>query len=194
MNKNILRKLYLEKRMTLTQEEYNRRNLRLCAHFFEYVNLSDVNALHVFLPIKEKREPDTWLLIRRLTTAYPQISIVISKTIWHSISLELYRFEGMEQLKVNKWGIPEPEYGQKVDFKDIDLVLVPLVSFDMKGSRIGYGKGFYDRFMAQCRPDVQKIGYALSSPLDYIPFNDQHDVHLNGCITPYGMIHFNNNI
>ena len=61
----------------------------------------------------------------------------------------------------NQYGIPEPIGGVTVDEKDIDIVFIPLLAFDELGNRVGYGKGYYDRFLSKCRKDVLKIGLSL---------------------------------
>jgi len=63
-------------------------------------------------------------------------------------------------------------------------VLVPLLSFDKKGFRVGYGKGFYDRFLMQCKSDCIKIGLSYFDPIDVIDDADEFDVPLDFCITP----------
>ena len=60
-------------------------------------------------------------------------------------------------IEENKWKIPEPLNGIVFDIKQLDVVFVPLVVFDLLGHRIGYGNGFYDRFLAQCLPETLKI-------------------------------------
>lgn len=52
--------------------------------------------------------------------------------------------------KLNDFGIEEPSGGTEVDEEDIDMVLVPLLAFDTQGNRVGYGKGYYDRFLKNC--------------------------------------------
>ena len=77
-----------------------------------------------------------------------------------------------------------------IDEKEIDLVLVPLLCFDKKGFRVGYGKGFYDRFLSKCRSDVLKIGLSYFKPVEKIEDVRDFDVALDYCITPKGVWHF----
>jgi 5-formyltetrahydrofolate cyclo-ligase len=81
-------------------------------------------------------------------------------------------------------GIPEPVQGELIPDEQIDLVFVPLLAFDKKGNRVGYGKGFYDRFLAQCRPNTQKMGLSFFCPIDEISDVDPWDVKLDSCICP----------
>lgn len=87
-------------------------------------------------------------------------------------------------LAMNSWGITEPEYGEEVLPEQLDMILIPLLVFDRKGNRIGYGKGFYDRFLAKCRHDAIKVGLSCFEPAEEISDVDQYDVPLDLCITP----------
>ena len=94
-------------------------------------------------------------------------------------------------IKVNTYGIPEPEGNQfEVSPKDIDVVFVPLLAIDKNGNRVGYGKGFYDRFLSQCRPDIVKVGVSLFEPTDLEIPKDPSDVSMNQLVTPSGIISF----
>jgi 5-formyltetrahydrofolate cyclo-ligase len=69
-------------------------------------------------------------------------------------------------------------------------VLVPLLAFDESGYRVGYGKGFYDRFLQQCRKDVLTVGFSYFDAIDKIEDTHQFDVPLNYCITPHRIYEF----
>lgn len=189
MNKDILRRLYLEKRKLIPEKETIERNKFLVETFFNEVSLEAIHNLHVYLPIRKQNEPDTILLIDRLRDEHQQINLVISKACSGG-SLKHYLYESEEQLRLNKWGIPEPVYGREIAPEQIDMVLVPMVIFDRKGQRIGYGKGYYDRFLAELREDVLKIGYSLSPPLDDLKYSDAFDVKMDACICPLGYLEF----
>jgi 5-formyltetrahydrofolate cyclo-ligase len=93
-------------------------------------------------------------------------------------------FEGLHQLEKNGWGISEPKQGVPTPSEKIDLVIVPLLAFDKQGHRVGYGKGFYDRFLKECRPDCQKVGLSMFDPENQSIETNEHDVLLSLCITP----------
>jgi 5-formyltetrahydrofolate cyclo-ligase len=84
----------------------------------------------------------------------------------------------------NHWKILEPVSNLQFPVSQIDLVLIPLLCFDKKGYRVGYGKGYYDRFLADCRPDVLKIGLSIFEPIEQIKDVDAYDIRLDFCITP----------
>jgi 5-formyltetrahydrofolate cyclo-ligase len=88
------------------------------------------------------------------------------------------------QFATSKWGIPEPLKGRIVEPAELDVVLIPLLAFDLNGHRVGYGKGFYDRYLASCRPDCLKIGisfFEATAPIDDV---ESHDIALDIAICP----------
>lgn len=184
MTKSELRKLYLQKRRELTESEYLALNHRLTEVFFSSVDLSFINVLHTFLPVVEKREPDTWLIIDRIRREFPHIRLSIPRINPETDQLENFYFEGLHQLKKNKWGILEPTQGIPTPSEKIDMVLVPLLAFDKNGNRVGYGKGYYDRFLKTLKTSSLKVGISLFEPLEKIEAIQSFDVALTGALTP----------
>lgn len=92
--------------------------------------------------------------------------------------------------KTNKYGIEEPVEGIDMFPSEIDLVIVPLLSFDKKGNRVGYGKGYYDRFLKRCRKDCLKIGFSYFDPIDQVDDLNKFDVKLDYGITPDAIYQF----
>ena len=85
-------------------------------------------------------------------------------------------------LATHNFGIPEPIEETIIKDEAIDLVLTPLVVCDKQGHRVGYGKGFYDKFFSQCRPSVQKIGVGFFPPVEVISDVHEGDVELDDYI------------
>lgn len=189
MTKKEARKEFLAKRKLLTPGDQFLLNQKLYTQFFSFLNLSFIRVLHLFLSTEEKHEVDTWTILDRLRREYPHIRVVIPK-MKDGNQLEHFYFEGMQQLKVNSWGIAEPQTGIPAEVQKIDLVIVPLVVCDRLGNRVGYGKGFYDSFLRDCRSDCQKIGISFFEPVDQIDDVDSWDVKLDLCITPKGILRF----
>lgn len=187
MTKAELRKIYLAKRNALSESEYVQFNEQLCEQFFSTTDLSPIRTLHIFLPITSKREPNTWLIIERLQSEFKNIQLVIPKV--SGTELKHIVYENADQLKTNKWGIQEPEFGVEVTPGDIDVVIVPLVVTDIFGNRVGYGKGFYDRFLSHCHADCKKIGLSFFKPIEKIE-TKREDVSLDFCLTPKQLCKF----
>ncbi|MEL6559544.1 MAG: 5-formyltetrahydrofolate cyclo-ligase [Bacteroidota bacterium] len=190
MDKQTLRKNSLAQRKALSANEYTERNRGILRHFKEFVKGSDAIIYHCFLPITKNAEVNTWPLIDFLISSNKKI--VISRSDLNSNTLTNYYFEDKNQLVVNKWGIPEPVQGVSASSEAIDVVLIPLLVFDESGHRVGYGKGYYDRFLESCRPETIKMGLSLLAPVKEIPEIEPHDVAMDYCITFDGLVKFKN--
>jgi 5-formyltetrahydrofolate cyclo-ligase len=88
------------------------------------------------------------------------------------------------KIKKNEYNIPEPVYGLEVPVTKIDVVFVPLLAFDLKGNRVGYGKGFYDKFLSECKPETIKIGLSFFEAEELIDDISENDIQLDSCVTP----------
>lgn len=185
-NKSTIRKQALQQRTALSDDEFLALNQLLLAQF-KTLDFSEIKAVHVFLPIAKKREPDTFLMLDWLQANHPNVSIVVSRANFEDHSMSHHPFS-KEDLKENFYHIPEPQTTQLFTGK-IDMVLVPLLAFDSKGYRVGYGKGFYDRFLAEIT--AKKVGISLFEINDE-DISDVHkdDIRLDWCITPNRIIKF----
>lgn len=190
MTKAELRKNYLNNRLSLNDEEFARYNFDICENFFAKMELRDVKVLHSFIPMENTREPNTRMIIYKVKEQYPHIRISIPKINVESVEIENFYYEGPEQLKTNAWGIPEPQYGEPTETDEIDMVLVPMLIADQNGHRVGYGKGFYDKFLATCKPSCIAVGLCFYEPVNVIDDVNELDVPLTHCVTPTKVYHF----
>ncbi len=184
MNKSELRKKYLDKRKMMTTQEVEKCSHQITQFFFEFVDLTNVQRVHLFLPIQKNNEFDTWLMIDVFRTKYPHIQLIIPKTDFKNHSMQNFLFTEQTELLENRYGILEPVDGVEVQEENIDLVITPLLIFDENGYRVGYGGGFYDRFFQKCRKDIQRVGVCFEKGIDQITDLDQYDEKLTYCITP----------
>jgi 5-formyltetrahydrofolate cyclo-ligase len=185
MTKADLRARFLAERRALSLAEVESRSAVIAAHFFERIPLKTAQTIHVFLPAEGRNEVNTWLIIRRLWSDFPAIQIATSVTDWANHQLTHYALSPETPLVTNRFGIPEPVINDQLPMTNdqFDLILVPLLAVDERGHRVGYGGGYYDRFLAQCRPDCQKIGLSLFPPVDRIDDVEPTDVPLDEWIT-----------
>lgn len=146
------------------------------------VDIWEKSYFHIYLPIISQNEVNTESVLHLLRGKNKQI--VVSKSDFASRQMTHFILDDDTVLRKNEYGIPEPENGQQIVPIVIDVVFVPLLAFDLQGHRIGYGKGFYDKFLSSCRPDVIKIGLTFFDPED--TFSDVHpgDVKIDFCVTP----------
>jgi 5-formyltetrahydrofolate cyclo-ligase len=186
MLKSQIRKQALQQRNSLTIEELAVLSYQLLEQF-KKLELSAIKSIHFFLPIIVKREPDTFLMINWLEENHPEIEIVVPKADFESSIMYNFSYSGKEDLIANHYHIPEPQ-NAKPFIGTPDMVIIPLLAFDLEGYRVGYGKGFYDRFLQNL--NTQKIGLSFFDALGKI--NDVHlnDIQLDKCITPKGIIEF----
>lgn len=184
MTKEELRKVYIQKRNALTDTQYRELNDALYQIFFKSIDLSGVKILHSFLSIKKNKEPDTMLIVNKIKDHYQNVRLSLPRVDNANQSLESVFFEASTVLKTNSWGIPEPQGGSLTDPKQIDIVLVPMLIFDRTGHRVGYGKGFYDKFLATTSSDCKRVGICFFDPVDRIDDVQGFDKALDYCITP----------
>ncbi|MFZ9661276.1 MAG: 5-formyltetrahydrofolate cyclo-ligase, partial [Chitinophagaceae bacterium] len=100
------------------------------------------------------------------------------------LNMESVEYNEVSELKKNVYGISEPVDGNLIAIELLDMVLMPLLAFDLDGNRVGFGKGYYDRFLKSCRRDIVKIGLSFLDPLDKISDINSYDIPMDFCITP----------
>lgn len=137
---------------------------------------------HVFLPIVEHNEVNTEFILHLL--AGKDKEIVISRSDFATREMTHFLLTDNTKIKKNEYNIPEPLDGLEVPSSKIDVVFVPLLAFDTFGNRVGYGKGFYDKFLSECKPETIKIGLSFFEAETEIIDVFEGDVKLDYCITP----------
>lgn len=141
----------------------------------------DLEYYHLFLPILKNNEVDTSLILPLLHGRDKQV--VIPRTEPGN-KLSHFLLTDSTILKYNALQIPEPVDGLEVPPEKIDLVFLPLLGFDEKGNRVGYGKGYYDTFLEECREEVVKVGLSFFGPVEEISDVRDGDVKMDYCVTP----------
>lgn len=186
MLKSTLRKEAVAKRNALNEQEVVELNESLLTQF-KTLDFSKINSIHIFLPIVVKKEPNTFLIIDWLQENHPEILIIVPKADFDTHLMSNYVFNNKADLVTNHYHIPEPKNAKP--FTGVpDMVIVPLLAFDKKGYRVGYGKGFYDRFLQNI--STQKIGLSFFAPAEQIIDVHLNDIRLDKCITPNGIVAF----
>ena len=177
--KSDLRSHYLELRSKFTSQEIDDFSIEIVNRCLE-LNLWNKSVYHLFMASEQNKEIDTAHLLSVLQGRDKQI--VIPK-ILEDYVLEHYLLFDQTPLKMSHWGIPEPQSGIKINSNQIDVVFVPLLIFDLQGHRIGYGKGYYDRFLAKCRKETIKVGLSYFDPSERIEDIQSHDIPIDFGIT-----------
>lgn len=181
MIKKELRKHYKKCRQDLSLDEIDNRSLTI-ANTLLQLPIWDKNYYHIYLTIEELKEVNTEFILNIL--AGKDKNIVISKTDFDNNSMSHYLLTDNTVLKKNTWNIPEPVDGIPIPEHMINVVFMPLLAFDKKGNRVGYGKGFYDNFLKQCNENTIKVGLSFFEVEDKIEDIHDNDIPLDFCVTP----------
>jgi 5-formyltetrahydrofolate cyclo-ligase len=184
MNKSELRDRFLLQQRSISPQERTNKSEAIAALFFSNFDLRAINYLHLFLSIQKFNEIDTGTIVRRIWSEYTQIQILVPRVDLEANAIVSLKYGPDTELEKNNWDIEEPLHNEFVDPKDIDVVLVPGLCFDQRGHRVGYGKGFYDRFLKTCRPDCAKVGLSYFAPVDMIEDTHGGDVLVDLIVTP----------
>lgn len=184
MKKSELRQQYLARRAALSETAFRQQNQQLIEQLWTTYSFSFC-TVHCFLPSERQREVDTWPIIRQLWTT-PGVRVLVPRCAARN-TLTHHELLPDTQLVNNRWAIPEPVESVALPPQAVDMVLVPLLAFDQRGHRVGYGQGFYDRFLRECRPQTWKVGLSLFPPVEPIDDVFAGDVALEAVVMPDGV-------
>lgn len=186
-NKKELRLHYKNLRKELTEEDIEEKSLEI-SNLLIGLPIWDKTYYHVFLPIEEQKEVNTEFILHLLSGKDKEI--VISKSDFETRIMSHFLLTDNTKIRKNEYNIPEPVNGLAVPSQNIEVVFVPLLAFDVFGNRIGYGKGFYDKFLADCKPETIKIGLSFFEAVSQIDDVFESDVKLDYCVTPEKVYRF----
>ena len=181
MTKNELRKAYKLRRKALSEEQVGNYSIKI-ANQLLLLSIWNYEFYHIFLSITEHREVNTEYILSILSGKDKHI--VISKSDFSTREMSHFLLTDSTIIKKNEWNIPEPVNGIPISPKQIDVVFVPLLACDKKGQRVGYGKGFYDKFLANCKPGTLKIGLSFFALEEEISDTISNDITLDYFVNP----------
>ncbi len=185
-DKQLLRRQILAERAALPPDvraEYSRQTVE---HLLAFAPLADCSSVLAFYPFREeidirpfleaarKRGQDVWLPL----------------TVPDERRIIPYRYSGPDILRQGAYGIfePDPAKAEPADLARLEAVIVPGVAFDASGGRMGYGAGYYDRFLAQLSRRPLLIGCAFSCQLAAQVPMEPHDFHMDFIAVETGML------
>jgi len=186
MLKAELRKIYLQKRKALSDDEAFLLSKNIFENFIDYFKPLPGQKVHVFIPTEKFKEIDTQIFIDYFLSGNIRVFVpkIIDTTL---ISVEIFADTKFE---TNKWGIPEPVSNKDAEILDFDYVITPLLYCDNKGNRVGYGKGFYDGFFESISEGTKKIGVNYFNPDENIDDVWKSDIPLDYLVTPTEVLSF----
>ena len=183
--KKNLRLTYIKKRLSISDFERKLWSKEIANQCLK-IPIWHKNIFHVFLPIQKKKEVDTYPLLSLIRKKNKKI--IIPKI--NGFNLNHYLYESNMLIQKNNLGIPEPLNGLRVKINLIEVVFVPLIIVDKLGNRVGYGKGYYDRFLNKVDKKIIKVGLSFFDIIEKIDDITDNDIRLNYCITPNKIIQF----
>lgn len=184
--KKKLRNTYKAARKALTNEQREDYSIAIANQALK-LDIWHYEYYHVFLPIARHHEINTEYLLHILQGK--DKNILLPKAHFETKKMEHYLLTDSTKIATNEYGIPEPQNGIKLPITQAQVIFIPLLAYDKKGNRIGYGGGFYDRALAHANPELVKIGLSFFEPENHID-TSQNDIPLDMCITPNGNITF----
>ncbi len=190
MTKPELRKKYKDLRSNLTEDSIENLSLKIANNALQ-LPVWDKNRYHIFMPIVEQKEVNTYYILQILMGK--EKDIVVSKADFQTLLMHHFLVTEHTKFRHNTYNIAEPieDFNSKIiDSDTIEVVFVPLLAFDKQGNRIGYGKGFYDRFLQNCKPKTTIIGLSFFEPETTPIPAEITDVTLQYCVTPSKIYQF----
>lgn len=189
MTKNELREQYKQKRLAITGKEKLKLDDLLLIQF-QQLALGDVQVLLTYAPMPHTAEPDVHLCTRYLQHQIPALQVTYPVIDFATQTMQAMAVHDDTEFILNAYKIEEPTGGKIIPPGIIDLIFVPMLVCDKQGHRAGYGKGFYDRYLNQCRDGVIKTGFSYFEPVDVISDVHEFDIPLDFCITPHHIYEF----
>jgi 5-formyltetrahydrofolate cyclo-ligase len=187
MYKKEIRSKHKTLRKKLSEIEVDEMSLAI-ANTILTLPIWEKTYFHLFLPIEEQNEVNTEFILHLLSGKDKEICI--SKSDFETRNMTHYLLTDNTKIKKNEYNIPEPVDGIEVPTNKIEVVFIPLLAFDKTGNRVGYGKGFYDKFLSECDPETIKIGLSFFEPEELILDIFEGDIKLDYCITPNRVFKF----
>ena len=182
-DKDRVRKILRGKKEAMIPEERLELSQRICRHLMEIIR----NGETVMVFTSKEKEVNTKPLIRSLFgKGNPVVVPIIVK---EDFSLRLSYLRDLSVLIPSTFGVPEP-IGSEIPaaVADIGTIILPMLGFDRTGGRIGYGAGYYDRFLSK-NPGMRKIGVAFAcQEVGRLPV-DENDIRMDVIITEDGIVY-----
>ncbi|MEE6186601.1 5-formyltetrahydrofolate cyclo-ligase [Mycovorax composti] len=189
MLKSEARKLFSKKRKEIPYQQRLKWDDLILIHF-QKLPLLDIRTVLTYAAMDVEVNTDP--LVDYMLFRNPMLQIAYPISDFSNGTMQAVVVSQSTSFIKSRRGILEPDPATAVAIppESIDMVIVPLLCFDKDGYRVGYGKGFYDRYLAHARPDVIKVGLSYFDPIDKVEDRNEFDVPLNYCITPERMYEF----
>ena len=178
-NKKFYREKYQALRMKLLKEEIYDLSDKIFS-ILKTIPVWEKNTYHLFISSKQKNEVETKKILSYL---YDLGKVVVTSKMLPDKKLIHLRVNQSTRFIQNDYNILEPDSSEEILPTDLDVVIIPLLCFDKNGNRVGYGGGYYDKFLSKTKNAVIKIGLSFFEPVDQIDGITELDVPLDICVT-----------
>lgn len=189
MTKKEARKIFREKRRNISSSQKAKWDDLILIQF-QKLSLPFLEIVLSFLPIEKQNEVGTLNITRYLQFLNPELKVAYPMSDFTNCTMKAVVINDETEFVTNEYGIAEPVGNDILEPHQINFILVPLLCFDKDGYRVGYGKGFYDKFLSRTNPNAIKAGLSYFEPIDKIADRDNFDVTLDFCITPQAIYEF----
>jgi 5-formyltetrahydrofolate cyclo-ligase len=185
MNKEQARKIYRQKRIAISAAEKSKLEDLILIQF-QKLDITIPALIMTYAPIEKFNEFNPQLITDYCYFKNP--NQVLFYPVIHPTAIDMVSVVVNDEtvFEVNKFGIPQPIDNMPMFPEEIELIFVPLLAYDSMGHRVGYGKGYYDRFLKQCVNAI-KVGFSFFEPEPEIEGTNKYDVKLDFCISPKGI-------
>jgi len=189
MIKSAIRTIYKDKRAALSSKDRMKLDDLILIQF-QKVSLPDSSYFMNYWPIEAHHEINTQPIADYLLFQMPGLQMAYPKTDFELLTMQAICVHDTTEYEMDRHGIAEPQSGEPLSPEMLDIIFVPMLAYDKQGYRVGYGKGFYDRYLKQCRPDIIKIGFSYFEPEPVISDVNEFDIPLNLVVTPERIYEF----
>lgn len=177
--KNELRSKMLQRRESISSDQFYSASNVIINRLIRQPEYADAQTIHCYVSMNDRREVNTHKLIKQMLRQ--EKKMVVPITNFNDGTLTHIELSSFGDLVPNKWGVLEPDSGKEVSISELELIIVPMVAADEQGNRIGYGKGFYDRFLDKA--DCPTIGLIFEqNVIAKVPTED-FDIPLDVIVT-----------
>lgn len=178
-SKFFLRKSFKKQRSLLDINQVKGLSKRIFENLLE-LNIWDKSFYHLYLSNEINNEVETDEIVNLLFMKNKRVFVpkILGKDL---LNIEI---DNNTNYFLNQLGIREPISSNQKDASLLEVIFVPLLIFDKLGHRVGYGGGYYDKFLENIKEDVLKIGLSLFDPIDEIQDIEKHDISMDYIITP----------
>lgn len=187
-DKRKVREIALGLRAALTKEERELKSQKILSFISKVSEFQEAKTIMSFLNFRD--EVDTTALAENVLKSGKRL--ILPRCAPHGVLIPVEISDLNADIEPGKWGIREPKKESLVlaNPEEIDLIIIPGAAFDRKGDRLGYGGGYYDRFLNRLRPAALKIALAFACQiLPEIPI-DPYDLRVDALVTEEGILWF----